>query len=185
MKVIALDQSSTATGVAVFVDKKLKNHILIKPKVSKKVTQTVIEREPRLTSIKMTEADYGTTLLRITAIVDEVETILKKEKPDVVYFEEIFVKSGTLPNIRGFRSLARLQGFICHLCHKLGIRYVIVEESVWIKTFGTFGKDVKRDERKKIIMKKINDLYGLDIKVDDVSDAISIGTYAIEKENCL
>lgn len=34
-------------------------------------------------------------------------------------------------------------------------------------------------------MKKINDLYGLDIKVDDVSDAISIGTYAIEKENCL
>lgn len=185
MKVIALDQSSTATGVAVFVNKNLKNYTLIKPKVSKKVTQTVVERESHLTSIKMTESDYDTTLLRITAIVDEIETILKKEKPDVVYFEEIFVKSGTLPNIRGFRSLARLQGFIGYLCHKLGIRYVIVEESVWIRTFGTFGKDVKRDERKKIIMKKINDLYGLDIKVDDVSDAISIGTYAVKKENDL
>ena len=28
----------------------------------------------------------------------------------------------------------------------------------------------------------MNDLYGLDIKTDDVSDALAIGTYAIKNE---
>ena len=41
---------------------------------------------------------------------------------------------------------------------------------------------MSRPERKADIMQKINDLYGLDIKTDDLSDAIAIGTYAIRTE---
>ena len=75
-----------------------------------------------------------------------------------------------------------MQGFICHICHKQDVRYVIVEESKWISCFGTYGRNVTRAERKADIMQKMNDLYGLDIKTDDVSDALAIGTYAIKAE---
>lgn len=178
MKIIGIDQSSTSTGLAIFNDGVLMNYALIKPKSSKKVAKTTIEKSDHLYEIKMTDEDYGTTLLRVTEIVDLIEKILRKEKPDVVYFEEIYASS----NIAGFRSLARLQGFIAHLCHKLKIRYVITEESQWIQFFGKYDNKVKRPERKADIMKKINDLYGLDIKIDDISDALAIGTYAISKE---
>ena len=178
MRVIGVDQSTSATGVSFFINGSLVDYVLIKPKVSKKVNCAVIENEPHLCNIKMPEEMYGTTLLRTTVISDELEKMIEGFNPDVVYFEEIFENA----NPRGFRSLARLQGFICHICHKHEVRYVIVEESKWIKTFGTYGRDVPRPERKADIMKKINDLYGLDIKTNDISDAIAIGTYAVKNE---
>lgn len=178
MRVIGLDQSTSATGVSIFIDNKLVDYILIKPKISKKVNSAIVENEPHLCSIKMPEEMYGTTLLRTTVISDEIEKLIEGFDPDVVYFEEIFENA----NPRGFRSLARLQGFICHICHKHNVRYVIVEESKWIKTFGTYTRKMSRSERKADIMQKINDLYGLDIKTDDLSDAIAIGTYAIRTE---
>lgn len=178
-RIISIDQSTSSTGVGFFVDGRLDNYILIKPKVSKKVDNIIVENEPHLCSIKMPEDMYGTTLLRTTVISDEVEKFIEAFDPDVVYFEEIFENS----NPRGFRSLARLQGFIAHICHKHNIRYVIVEETKWIKTFGTYGREFSRPMRKADVMKKINDRYGLDIKTDDLSDAIAIGTYAVEKEN--
>lgn len=178
MRIIGVDQSTSATGVSFFENDKLVDYVLIKPKVSKKVDCTVIENEPHLCSIKMPEEMYGTTLLRTTVISDELEKMIEAFDPNVVYFEEIFENA----NPRGFRSLARLQGFICHICHKHNVRYVITEESKWIKTFGTYGRNIPRSERKADIMQKINDLYGLDIKTDDLSDAIAIGTYAIKTE---
>lgn len=178
MRIIGIDQSSSATGVSLFVDGKLADYTLIKPKSSKKAESVAVDYAPHLTAITMPEADYGLTLLRISAIVDEIEKILITTSPDVVYFEEIFNAS----NIAGFRSLARLQGFIAHTCWKLGIRYVIVEENKWINSIATYGRDVKRPERKADIMRRMNDLYGLDINVDDVSDAIAIGTYALKAE---
>lgn len=178
MKIIALDQSSTATGLSIFNNGELADYALIKPKSSKKVEETTIEQSPHLYEIKMSEENYGTTLLRISEITDLLEVIFKEEKPDVVYFEEIYSSN----NLASFRSLARLQGFIAHLCHSLGVRYVIVNESKWIKYFGKYDESVKRPERKADIMKKINGLYDLDISVDDVSDALAIGTYAINLE---
>lgn len=178
MKIIALDQSTTATGLSVYVDGKLRGYMLIKPKSSKRADKIKTDCEPFLINIIMPEEDYGTTLLRITAITDVIETILKQEKPDVVYFEEIYQSR----NPKGYRSLARLQGFIAHICHQLGIRYCIIEESKWINYWGTYGSGVGRTERKADIMQKINDLYGLNITVDDISDSIAIGGYAVSIE---
>ena len=180
MKVIGIDQSSTGTGLSYFVNGKLKDYVLIKPETNKGVSKIEVDYSPHLTTITMPKDEYGLTLLRISVIVDEIEKILKCKKPDVVYFEEIF----NAKNIAGFRSLARLQGFIAHSCWQLGIRYVIVEENKWINSFATYGKEVKRPERKADIMKRMNDLYGLNIEIDDVSDAIAIGTYGskVEKE---
>ena len=181
MRILALDQSTSATGCAFFIDKSLNDYTLIKPKVSMKVDKVITEEEPHLCNIKMPKEMYDTTLCRTTVIADKVEEYIKKFKPDVVYFEEIFENR----NPNGYRSLARLQGFLCHICHKYNVRYCIIEESKWIKTFGTYTREDSRSDRKADVMKKINDLYGLDINIDDVSDAIAIGTYAIkvEKEN--
>lgn len=180
MRIIGIDQSTTKNGVAFFANGKLEDYALIEAKFSKKVANTAVVQSPHLYEIKMTEEDYGTTLLRIAEITDLFENIFMDWKPDVVYFEEIFENN----NPKGFRSLSRLQGFIAHLCHKLGIRYVIVEESKWINSIATYGREVKRPERKADINKKMNDRYGLDIQSNDITDAIAIGAYAltVEKE---
>jgi hypothetical protein len=49
---------------------------------------------------------------------------------------------------------------------------------VWINTWGKYGRTVKRPERKRDIMHKVNEWYNLSLTVDDVSDAIAIGKYA-------
>lgn len=178
MRIIGLDQSTTGTGVSFFIDDVLHDYILLKPKSSKKLDEVVVEPENHLWTIRMPEAMYDTTLLRSTVITDLIEKFIDDFEPDKLYLEEIYQSK----NPSGFRSLARLQGFICHTCHKHNIPYVIVEESKWINSFGTYGSDVSRPERKKDIMQKMNDLYGLEIKTDDLSDAIAIGTYAIRSE---
>ena len=178
MLIIGLDQSTTAVGYSIFKDGKLIDYGLIKPKSSKKTLCVNIAPSPHLYSITMPEEEYGTTLLRISAISDVLSHLFNRYNPDVVYFEEIYENR----NPKGFRSLARLQGFIACLCWQKEIRYCIKEESTWISYWGTYSKEVKRPERKADIMKKINDLYGLDITIDDISDSIAIGAYAVSVE---
>ena len=181
MKILSLDQSTTATSVALFDGETLVDYVLLKPKASKKITELKYEYDSNthVYSLKMPSEMYDVTLLRITVITDVLETFIKKEKPDVVYFEDIYENR----NPNGFKSLARLQGFIAHLCHKYNIPYKIVKESEWIQEWGTYSNKIKREERKADIMNKVNCLYGTDITIDDISDSIGIGKYAIEKEN--
>ena len=178
-KIIALDQSTTATGVAIFKGIKLIDYFLIKPKSSKKIK--CIEKEYNKTShvysVKMPEETYEITLNRITSITDILSEVFKKEKPNKVYFEDVFENS----NPKGFKSLSRLQGFIAHLCHINNIPYEIIEESKWITAWGTYSNKIKRTERKADVMNKVNHVYNLDIKINDISDAIGIGKYAVSK----
>ena len=178
MLIIGLDQSTTAVGYSIFKDGELIDYGLIKPKSSKKTLCVNIAPSPHLYSITMPEEEYGTTLLRISAISDVLSHLFNRYNPDVVYFEEIYENR----NPKGFRSLARLQGFIACLCWQKAIRYCIVEENKWISYWGTYSREIKRPERKADIMKKINDLYGLDITTDDISDSIAIGAYAVSVE---
>ena len=180
MRIVALDQSTTAVGVCLFNNDILEKYFLIKPKKKKRITELMVQndKENHIYYLEMPEEMYAITLLRITEIVDFLEQFIVDIKPDVVYFEEIFENG----NPKGYKSLARLQGFVAHLCHKLNIPYRIVEESKWIKSWGTYDRTIKRPERKADIMKKVNDLYGLNITVDDLSDSIGIGKYATENE---
>ena len=178
-RILSADQSSTSTGISLFVDGELVDYWLIKPKSSKRANEIYIETTPHLISITMPEKQYDTTLLRTTVITDEIEKLIEQYAIDVVYFEEIFMNKA---NPKSFRSLARLQGFISHVCWKHKVRYVIVEESKWINYIGKYGRGVARSERKADVMKKMNDLYGLEIKVDDISDSLAIGTYAVALE---
>lgn len=192
MTILALDQSSTGTAYSVMQNGELIDYGLIKPKSSKRATQVAIKEESHLITITMPEEEYGTTLLRISYICDVVKKLIKKIKPDRVAFEEIYVALTYNPitkrmdysraNISGFRSLSRLQGQLSRILWELKIPYDIILEAAWITAFGTYGKNIKREERKADVMAKVNEMYGLDITVDDISDAIGIAYYVSQSE---
>ena len=187
MKVLALDQSTTGTAFAIMKDGKLLDYGLIKPKLSKRVAEVKIEEEPHLITITMSEDKFNTTLIRTSYICDVVKKLIKKTKPTRVAFEDIYISKTYNPftkqmdyaqaNISGFRSLGRLQGQLSRILWEMKLPYDIILEQSWITAFGTYGKNVKREERKDDVMAKVNEMYGLNITIDDISDAIGIAYY--------
>lgn len=192
MKVLALDQSSRNTAFAIMEDGKLLDYGLIRTKLSKRVNKVKIEEASHLITITMPEDDYNTTLLRISYICDVVKKIIKEIKPTRVAFEDIYISKAFNPmtkrmdysqaNISGFRSLGRLQGQLSRILWEMKMPYDIILEQTWITAFGTYNNNIKRDERKKDIMDKINSMFGLDITVDDISDAIGIAFYVSQAQ---
>lgn len=192
MKILALDQSSTATAYSIMQNGKLIDYGLIKPKSSKRVAGVTIKEEPHLITITMPEEEYDTTLLRISYICDMVKKLIKKTKPNRVAFEEIYVAPSFNPitkrmdysrvNISGFRSLSRLQGQLSRILWESEIPYDIILEQTWITAFGKYNSKIKREERKADVMAKVNEMYGLDITVDDISDAIGIAYYVSQSQ---
>jgi Holliday junction resolvasome RuvABC endonuclease subunit len=176
MRLIGIDQSSSSTGLSVFDNGELVYYELIKIKktTSKKITEVITNEEEHLYEVIMPELIYKNILGRICIMSDRIEHLIDKYKPDKVYIEDIFASK----NKKTEFDLGRLQGFILHSCHKRSISYKIVPENVWINTWGKYGRTVKRPERKRDIMHKVNEWYNLSLTVDDVSDAIAIGKYA-------
>ena len=194
MKILALDQSTKVAAYAVMKDGKLLDYGIIQTKSStaKSVKETIITEEPHLITIKMPEEEYNTTLLRISYICDEVKKLIKKVKPNRVAVEEIYMqqkynpytkkKDYTATNISGFRSSSRCQGQLSRILWEMKMPYDIILETTWITAFGTYGKNIKREERKADVMAKVNEMYGLDITVDDISDAIGIAYYVSQSQ---
>ena len=194
MKILALDQSTKVAAYAVMKDGKLLDYGIIQTKssTSKSVKETIIMEEPHLITIKMPEEEYNTTLLRISYICDEVKKLIKKVKPNHVAFEEIYMqqkynpytkkKDYTATNISGFRSSSRCQGQLSRILWEMKIPYDIILETTWITAFGKYSSTIKREERKADVMAKVNEMYGLDITVDDISDAIGIAYYVSQSQ---
>ena len=190
MTIIGIDQSTLSTAYSVLKDGELIDYGLIKPKSSKRATEVTIKEEPHLIAITMPEEQFDTTLLRTSYICDVTKELIKKVNPDRVAFEEIYVAPSYNPitkrvdysrvNISGFRSLGRLQGQLSRILWEMEMPYDIYLETTWITAFGTYGKNVKREERKADVMAKVNAMYGLDITIDDISDAIGIAYYAAQ-----
>jgi Holliday junction resolvasome RuvABC endonuclease subunit len=194
MKILALDQSTKVAAYAVMKDGKLLDYGIIQTKSStaKSVKETIITEELHLITIKMPEEEYNTTLLRISYICDEVKKLIKKVKPNRVAFEEIYMqqkynpytkkKDYTATNISGFRSSSRCQGQLSRILWEMKIPYDIILETTWITAFGKYSSSIKREERKADVMAKVNEMYGLDITVDDISDAIGIAYYVSQSK---
>ena len=91
-------------------------------------------------------------------------------------------KDYSATNISGFRSSSRCQGQLSRILWEMKIPYDIILETTWITAFGTYSKNIKREERKADVMAKVNEMYGLDITVDDISDAIGIAYYVSQSQ---
>lgn len=180
MIILSTDQSSSSTGLSVFDDGELIYYELIEMKktTSKKITDMVLKEEEHLYQVTMPEIIYKNILNRICIVSDRIEYLIDKYRPDMIYMEDIFSSQ----NVKSEFNLARLQGFVLHICHKKVIPIKIVAENTWINHWGKYDKTIKRPERKKDIMRKVNEWYDLSLTVNDVSDAIAIGRYAVSLE---
>lgn len=105
----------------------------------------------------------------------KIAEMIESENPDFVIFEDCQLQAG---NAATFQVLCQLQGMIMSKLYDMGLSFGIVRPSVW-KSYLGVAKG-KRDVQKANTIKKIEEMYSLDLADnDDIADAIGIGHYAI------
>lgn len=158
MKLLALDPSTKSTGVAVFDEEKLVFYDCL------------------------CEDDLN-VLNRITNMVNKIEKIVIKYKPDTVVTEEILL-TDVNNNQQVFKALMYLQAAIALSLNKFNLKIdKFFIASNWRKTVGIkTGRGVYRDALKKASMKLVKEHYGIDVN-NDVSDSICIGISYLKKQD--
>lgn len=112
---------------------------------------------------------------RIRQMSVNIAEMIKNEKPNLVIFEDCQLQAG---NAATFQVLCQLQGMIMSKLYDMDLPFGIVRPSVW-KSYLGVAKG-KRDAQKVNTIKKIEEIYGLNLEDnDDIADAIGIGHYAI------
>lgn len=146
-KILALDQSTSKTGFAIFFsDGGLGNWGIIRP------------------SKKLNENNMISMFLKI------VEKI-QKEKPDVVLLEDVYLKKGKTFNIQTHKTLSNLQGMLISYFILNQIEYKIIHPSTWKnKVIGK--KKVTKEETQSFLNKKYEIIFK-----EDEADAVAIGLY--------
>lgn len=148
IKLISIDQSTSKTGIAVYCDGKLTMYDLID-----------LERE----KVNIPE--------RIYVMVDRICKFIRKNKPDMVVFEDVAMQTNPSTLI----LLSRLQGAIIGCCRVNKIPHDILKPPSWRKALGfKQGQGMKRRELKKQAVEYIQNTYNLKLK-EDVCEAICIG----------
>lgn len=152
---ISFDESTKSTGYAVFEGKKLINYGAIQEN-SKNVNERVLD------------------------ILNQVEELITGTySPETVVVENVQITMSA-PTAK---ALMGLQFAIELLCYKYNIECVLVRSAHWRKVLGLSNSPkIKRTEKKQQAMDYVKNKYGIDEKIDDVTDAICIGESYI-KEN--
>lgn len=156
---MGIDSSSQKTGVATY-DGELKYYNLVD-----------------FSYIK----DYDT---RFEEMMRELARIIKSEKPDVIYVEDTWEKTGGFNNTATVKKLSYLVGAIRCICVFRHIPFNLIYPSEWRKTIGLHIGNNKRGELKKLSIDYVANRYGADVN-DDVADAICIAEAGYIKNNDL
>ena len=154
---LALDQSSTTTGYAVFKDGK-----------------------PVVISHFTVSGDLGD---RLEKIRNKIIGLIKEHEIDEVVFEDIQLQDmagGRDVGIKTFKILAEVFGVVHELMTELDMDYTIVPPIVWKATFRIAGKG--RSAEKKLAQKYVLTTYGIEC-TEDEADATCIGAHVIQKQN--
>ncbi len=154
---LALDQSSTTTGYAVFKDGK--------PVVISHFTAT--------------GSDLGDRLVQIRK---NIINLINEYNIDQVVFEDIQLQDmsgGKDIGIKTFKILAEVFGMVHELLTELQMDYIIVPPIVWKATFKIAGKGRKAE--KKLAQEYVLTTYGIQC-TEDEADATCIGAHVIKKE---
>ena len=151
IKIIAIDQASINTAYSVWIDSELIKYDML-------VADKKIKSHARIRQMSV-----------------KIAEMIESEKPDFVIFEDCQLQAG---NAATFQVLCQLQGMIMSKLYDMDLSFGIVRPSVW-KSFLGVAKG-KRDVQKANTIKKIEEMYSLDLADnDDIADAIGIGHYAI------
>lgn len=153
---MSIDQATVKTGIAIHCDEKLTLYDLID-----------LEKE----KVDISE--------RVCVMINRICSLIHKQKPDCVVFEDVAMQSNPATLI----LLARLQGAIIGYCLVHRIPYSILKPPNWRKALGfKQGKDVKRPELKKQAKEYVKSKYGLSLK-EDVCEAVCIGDAFLKMNN--
>lgn len=153
MVVAGIDASTTATGVCVMEDGKLRHHALIAINPRKE----------------------GDAEKRIKMMLMKICEILDKHKIDAVYMEKAICKGG---NVDTTIKLAYLSGGVSLYCAQNNIDFINPLPSAWRKAVGiSQGRGIKRDVQKAEAIKAVKDEYGVD-EGDDVAESICLARSA-------
>lgn len=152
MKLIAFDQSTTATGWAVmeYETGRLIEYGVIKPK--------------------------GETNDRIRTTIKKCMMLCAEHEPTFVYIEGIQIQK----NPRVYEILAKLQGTL-EICLEERNYFVnVVKASEWRKKVGI--KSRKRAELKAEAIQMVKELYDLDVSEDEAEAVLFARAFAMEQE---
>lgn len=150
MRILSIDASTKATGVAILQDNELIYYNCI------------------------TDNNH-TTFQRIAHMQQEIENIYIKYKPDKIVMEEVLPKD-VKNNQSVYKALIYLQAYIViclYLKFKKEIQFYV--SAHWRKLCGIkTGAGIKRDQLKKASIQLVKNKYNINVN-DDISDAICIG----------
>lgn len=149
-KLLALDQSSKVTGVAIFEDGKLYKYSKI-------------------------DVD-GELPYRLMVIRNKVKKIIETENITEAAIEDIQLQTNVINNVETYRTLAEVRGVLEELFQELKIPYTIVLAGTWKSKLGIRGRD--RASQKRAAQEYIINKYGIK-PIQDICDAICIADYMV------
>ncbi len=152
---IALDESTTCTGYAVFDNSELIEHGIFSFK-----SKDVLER--------------------VSLIMEEIENLINTYKPNNIVIEDVQITM----NAATAKSLLGLQFMIEVYAHRNNISCETYRTTKWRKILGlSNSRSLDRKAKKQETIDYVKDKYGIDVLKDDESDAIAIGTaYLLERK---
>lgn len=152
MRLLAIDQASYNSGVAIFEDGNLIYSGVIKLKR--------IELGKRLVQLKK-----------------EILSLIKEYNIDTVIFEDIQLQKNVSNNVKTYKTLAELRGVLEVILTEEEIPYSDVLSSVWRKAIGIKGKT--REDQKENAVNFVLSTYNKAV-TNDEADAICIGNFFIK-----
>lgn len=155
-RLLALDQASKCTGWAIFEDGELKSY----GKIS---------------------LDDPNTDIRLVQLRQGIQTLVADYNIDEVIFEDIQQQNNVANNVQTFKVLAEVYGVVSELLQEIQIPHSTVLAASWKSTLGIKGRT--RAEQKKNAQLYVEQNYGIHV-IQDIADAVCIGTHHIKKNKC-
>ena len=118
-----------------------------------------------------------------------LEDIVRTKGIDIVFLEDIQLRQ----NVKTFKKLAQLQGVLINFCERNGYRYGVIQPTKWQNFCNARGRtqkeikdnverlevDTTKKKSKVLSMQAVKSIYGIDIKNDNLADAIMIGYFVV------
>ena len=155
-RLLALVQASKVTGWAIFEDGELKSY----GKIS---------------------LDDPNTDIRLVQLRQGIQTLVADYNIDEVIFEDIQQQNNVANNVQTFKVLAEVYGVVSELLQEIQIPHSTVLAASWKSTLGIKGRT--RAEQKKNAQLYVEQNYGIHV-IQDIADAVCIGTHHIKKNKC-
>lgn len=157
MRLLAIDASTKASGIAIFENNKLIKY-------------------------KCIQCDYPNVLDRINYMKTQISKIYWIFRPDFIVMQDVLPEQvGHNQNV--YKALIYLQAILVIMFHLYDKQVELMTASHWRKLCGfKLGAGVTRAKLKQTSMKLVKGIYKIDVN-DDISDAICLGIAKLQQGN--